>query len=327
MTTQSRLSELLATALGLEVQCLLGDPTISEIRLNADGTLWANRLGHGKFPTETRVTPESARQVIYAVAYSVNDICNDDKPAISAELPGTGERFQGVLPPLSKAPAFSIRKKAVKIFSLQELVLQGVLSADGGSFLQRTVLGRENILIVGGTDSGKTTFANALLQVVAETSDRIVIIEDTQELQCNAQDVEYLRTKDGVASLRDLVRITMRLSPDRIVIGEVRGAEALDLLKAWNTGHGGGVSTVHASSAKQGLSRIEQLVQEANVQTPSKHMIAEAVNVIVYMEKVGTKRLVKEIARVKGVTPSGYDLTPYTLKDKANDEEGKRDFV
>ncbi len=130
---------------------------------------------------------------------------------------------------------------------------------------------------------------------------------DYQELQCNAKDVEYLRTRDGICSLRDLVRTTMRLSPDRIVIGEVRGAEALDLLKAWNTGHSGGVSTVHASSSNQGLSRIEQLVGEANV-VPNKYMIAEAVNVLVYMEKAGTKRIIKEIAEVKGVEQNSYSL-------------------
>lgn len=314
MKGETRLSDLLESALGPDVRELLRDEKISEIRLNSDGSLWANKLGVGKFCTESLVSSDNARRVISAVAYSVNEICNEDKPSIAAELPGTGERFQGILPPLSKAPLFVIRKKAVRIFTLAELEEQGVLSEQGSAFLQSAVLRKENVLIVGGTDSGKTTFANALLHVIAETTDRIVIIEDTQELQCNAKDVEYLRTKDGVASLRDLVRTTMRLSPDRIVIGEVRGAEALDLLKAWNTGHGGGVSTVHASSAKQGLSRIEQLVQEANVQSPSRQMIAEAVNVLVYMEKVGTKRLVKDILRVKGADREDYQLEPLELR-------------
>jgi type IV secretion system protein VirB11 len=173
--------------------------------------------------------------------------------------------------------------------------------------LREAVLSRKNILVVGGTDSGKTTFVNALLRVVEETTDRIVILEDTQELQCRTKDVEYLHTKEGVASLRDLVRFTLRLSPDRVVIGEVRGAEALDLLKAWNTGHPGGVSTVHANSAEKGLLRLEQLVQEAGV-VPSKIMIAEAVNVLVYMEKKGTKRVVKDIMQVRGTKREQYDL-------------------
>ena len=173
--------------------------------------------------------------------------------------------------------------------------------------LQLVQLQRKNILVVGGTDSGKTTFANALLKVISTTPDHVIIIEDTQELQCAADDVDYLRTKDGVKSLRDLTRDTLRMSPERIVIGEVRGAEALDLLKAWNTGHPGGVSTVHANSAEKGLVRIEQLVQEAGV-IPSKEMIAEAINVIVFMSKVGTKRIVKEIMNVCGVNNGFYEL-------------------
>jgi type IV secretion system protein VirB11 len=285
----TRLSELLVTALGPGIAALLRDPEISEIRLNSDGSIWGNRLGFGKFQTDVRISVENAKRAIYAVAYGIGDICNNNKPSISAELPGTGERFQGILPPLAQSPLFVIRKKATKVFTLGDLERQGV--------------------VVGGTDSGKTTFANALLQVVAETRDRIIILEDTQELQCEAADVEYLHTKEGIASLRDLIRCTMRMSPDRIVIGEVRGAEALDLLKAWNTGHPGGVSTIHANSAQKGLMRIEQLVQEAGV-VPSRAMIAEAVNVLVYMEKVGTRRVVKDIINVRGVGDTSYDLVP-----------------
>jgi P-type conjugative transfer ATPase TrbB len=305
----SRLSELLASALGPGISELLRDDGISEIRLNSDGSVWGNRLGHGKFQTTVRISPENARRAIYAVAYGVGGICSESTPSISAELPGTGERFQGVLPPLTQSPLFVIRKKAVRIFTLEDLEKQGVISKTGYELLSEAVLKRKNILVVGGTDSGKTTFANALLQVVSETTDRIIILEDTQELQCRAKDVEYLHTKEGVASLRDLIRYTMRMSPDRIVIGEVRGAEALDLLKAWNTGHPGGVSTVHANSAEKGLLRIEQLVQEASV-APCRAMISEAVNILVYMEKVGAKRVVKEILEVRGLKGDEYDLNP-----------------
>lgn len=309
MEHETRLGELLTTALGGGIAELLSDEQISEIRLNSDGSVWGNRLGEGKFQAAVSISPENARRAIYAVAYGVGDICNEAKPSIAAELPITGERFQGILPPLSKSPVFVIRKKAVRIFTLQDLVHQGVLSERGLRELRAAVLARKNILVVGGTDSGKTTFVNALLRVIEEVNDRVVILEDTQELQCRANDVEYLHTKDGVASLRDLVRYTLRLSPDRIVIGEVRGPEALDLLKAWNTGHPGGVSTVHANSAEKGLLRLEQLVQEAGV-TPSRAMIAEAVNVIVYMEKVGTKRVVKDVIHVQGVQHDQYDLKP-----------------
>lgn len=309
MNTSNRLFELLASALGSGISTLLRDEEISEIRLNSDGSVWVNKLGHGKFQTEIKISPENARRAIYAVAYGVGEICNEDKPSISAELPGTGERFQGVLPPLTQSPLFVIRKKAVRIFTLDDLEKQGVLPNNGNNLLKESVLKRKNVLVVGGTDSGKTTFANALLQIVGQTSDRIIILEDTQELQCKAKDVEYLHTKDGIASLRDLIRYTMRMSPDRIVIGEVRGPEALDLLKAWNTGHPGGVSTVHANSAEKGLLRIEQLVQEAGV-APCREMIAEAVNVLVYMEKVGAKRIIKNILEVKGVNGDKYELVP-----------------
>jgi len=309
VATTTRLAELLTSALGPGIADLLKDQGISEIRLNSDGSVWTNRLGHGKSKSNVTISSENARRAIYAVAYGVGEVCNDNKPSISAELPGTGERFQGVLPPLAQAPLFVIRKKAVKIFSLEELNQQGVLPAGGLELLRDAVIARQNILVVGGTDSGKTTFTNALLKVIEDSSDRVIILEDTQELQCRANDVEYLHTKDSIASLRDLIRCTMRMSPDRIVIGEVRGAEALDLLKAWNTGHPGGVSTVHANSAERGLLRIEQLVQEAGVQ-PCREMIAEAVNVIVYMQKDGTKRKVKTIVNVRGVRGGEYDLIP-----------------
>jgi len=307
MESTERLSDLLSTALGPEITALLKDDTISEIRLNADGSLWVNRLGEGKFKSNALISPMNAQRAIYAVAFGVNEICNENNPSIAAELPKSGERFQGIIPPLSKTPVFAIRKKAIRVFTLDDLLGQGVITKEICDYLKEAVAQRLNILVVGGTDSGKTTFANALLQAIEGSNHRIVILEDTQELQCNASDVEYLRTKDKVANLRDLVRMTMRLSPDRIVIGEVRGAEALDLLKAWNTGHGGGVSTVHASSARQGLSRIEQLVSEAGV-TPSREMISEAVNVLIYMEKAGTKRIVKEVLTVEGIVKGDYLL-------------------
>lgn len=309
MESSYRISELLSGALGTGISALLLDPEISEIRLNSKGDIWGNRLGTGKFKANISISTADARRAIYAVAYSVGAICNEDKPSISAELPVTGERFQGMLPPITPRPTFAIRKKATRIFSLSDFEEQGVIADGVRPLLEAAVLKRKNILVIGGTDSGKTTFANALLKVVATTLDHVIVIEDTQELQCAADDVDYLRTKDAVKSLRDLTRDTLRMSPERIVIGEVRGAEALDLLKAWNTGHPGGVSTVHANSAEKGLIRIEQLVQEAGV-PPCKEMIAEAINVLVFMQKVGTKRIVKEIMEVQGVRKGLYELTP-----------------
>ena len=176
--------------------------------------------------------------------------------------------------------------------------------------LRAAVYERRNILVAGGTSTGKTTLVNALLAEVAKTGDRVVLIEDTRELQCTAPNLVSLRTKDGAASLSDLVRSALRLRPDRIPIGEVRGAEALDLLKAWGTGHPGGVGTLHAGSAVGALRRLEQLIQEAVVTVP-RALIAETIDVIAVLQGRGCARRLAELARVRGLGPDGdYQLTP-----------------
>ena len=166
-------------------------------------------------------------------------------------------------------------------------------------------------MIVGGTSSGKTTLANALLSQVSKTGDRVLILEDTRELQCEAKDTVALRTHGKNVTLADLVRSTLRLRPDRIIVGEVRGPEALDMLKAWNTGHPGGIATIHANSAKAGLSRIEQLILEG-AQVVSRTLIAEAINVIVFISGRGSKRRIETIARLTGVSGEIYRLEPLT---------------
>lgn len=304
-----RLYDILRTALGEGIAGHLLNPQITEIRVNSNGQVWTCHQVAGKQFTG-EVLPEEARiRVISAVAYGVDEECNNERPLLAAELPGTGERFQGVLPPITTSPVFVIRKKAIRVFTLDDLVSQMVLTPERADTLRESVRGRKNILVVGGTDSGKTTFANALLDVLKNANERILILEDTRELQCEAADVEYLRTKDGTAGLRELVRTSLRMSPDRIVVGEVRGPEGLELTKAWNTGHSGGISTIHANSAGQGLVRLEQLIQESGI-TPSRALIADAINVVVFMEKAGTRRIVRTVARVLGATGSSYDLEP-----------------
>lgn len=300
------LESILFTALGDKIGELLKDPIVTEIRRNSDGSVWISRLGQGRIKTDVNVSEKEAVRVILAVASSVDELCGKEKRSVAAELPGSGARFQGVLPPLSQSPVFAIRKKAIRIFSLEDLLSQGVLERKAVDYLSQAVRDRKNIIIVGGTDSGKTTFANALLREMKGT-ERVVIIQDVEELQCDVDDVEYLRTKDGIATLRDLVKLTLRLSPDRIVIGEVRGAEALDLLKSWNTGHAGGVSTIHANSARQGLSRLEQLVEESGVKA-SKEMISSSVQVLVFMEKVGSQRVVKDLVELSGLKRGEYEF-------------------
>jgi P-type conjugative transfer ATPase TrbB len=206
-------------------------------------------------------------------------------------------------------PAFAIRRPAVAVFTLGDYVAAGIMAERQAEVLRQAVAGRANILVAGGTSTGKTTLVNALLAEVAKTSDRVVLIEDTRELQCAAPNLVALRTKDGAASLTDLVRSALRLRPDRIPIGEVRGGEALDLIKAWGTGHPGGVGTLHAGSAVGALRRLEQLVQEAVVTVP-RALIAETIDVIAVLSGRGFARRLAELARVEGLDAQGdYRLT------------------
>ena len=223
---------------------------------------------------------------------------------MSAELPETGERFEGLLPPVVTAPAFAIRKPAIAVFTLEDYVAAGIMAEVQAETLREAVRERRNILVAGGTSTGKTTLTNALLAEVAKTTDRVVLIEDTRELQCSSPNLVALRTKDGVASLSDLVRSSLRLRPDRIPIGEVRGAEALDLLKAWGTGHPGGIGTIHAGTALGALRRLEQLIQEAVVTVP-RALIAETIDVIAVLSGRGVDRRLAELARVEGLKPDG----------------------
>jgi P-type conjugative transfer ATPase TrbB len=225
-------------------------------------------------------------------------------------LPETGERFEGLLPPVVAAPAFAIRKPAVAVFTLDDYAASGIMTPAQAAVLSRAVAERRNILVAGGTSTGKTTLTNALLAEVAKTADRVVLIEDTRELQCQAPNLVALRTKDGVVSLSDLVRSSLRLRPDRIPIGEVRGAEALDLLKAWGTGHPGGIGTIHAGTGIGALRRLEQLIQEAVITVP-RALIAETINVVAVLTGRGSQRRLAELVQVTGLGQSGdYAISP-----------------
>lgn len=301
---------MLRTALGPAVARFLEDPAIVEVMLNPDGRLWVDRLAEGLADTGEHLTPTDGERIIRLVAHHVGVEVHASSPRVSAELPGTGERFEGLLPPLVAAPAFAIRKPAVAVFTLEDYVSAGIMSAAQAGALRRAVVDRDNILVAGGTSTGKTTLTNALLAEVAKSGDRVVLIEDTRELQCAAPNLVALRSKDGVVSLSDLVRSSLRLRPDRIPIGEVRGPEALDLLKAWSTGHPGGIGTIHAGSAMGALRRLEQLIQEAVVIVP-RALIAETINVIAVLSGRGSGRRLVELAHVTGLGASGdYDLSP-----------------
>lgn len=304
----ARRIRMLRSAMGAEIAAALEDPEVVEVMLNPDGSLWVDRLGTGRAPMGTSMPPAVAERVIRLVAAHVRAEVHAGMPILSAELPETGERFLGVLPPVVRAPSFAIRKRALRILTLADYVADGVMSEAQAAFLRRTVRERQNIVVAGGTGTGKTTLANALLDEIAATRDRVLILEDTIELQCRSDDHVSMRAEPGVSTIADLVRATLRLRPDRIVVGEVRGAEALDLLKAWGTGHPGGLATVHAGSALGALTRLEQLVQEVSVTVP-RALIAEAVNVIVFIGGRGRARRVREIARVIGFDSDAYQLS------------------
>ncbi len=300
---------MLRSALGSAIGALLVDHQVAEVMLNADGKVWVDRLSDGMADTGERLAPAQAERIIRLVAHHVGAEVYAGSPRVSAELPESGERFEGLLPPVVTAPVFSIRRPASLPLSLTDYVATGVMTATHATYLGQAVRDRANILVAGGTSTGKTTLTNALLGIAATTGDRIILIEDTRELRCDAANVVALRTAPGV-TLGDLVRSSLRLRPDRIPVGEVRGAEALDLLKAWGTGHPGGIGTIHAGTASAALHRLEQLILEAVPSVP-RPLIAETINVIAVLAGRGAQRRLTELVRVEGLgTDGAYRLLP-----------------
>jgi len=307
---QGRRRQMLRTAFGPTIAAALADPSVIEVMVNPDGKLWIERAAIGRKFTGERLGAAEAERIIRLVAAHVRREVTDKSPIVSAELPETGERFEGVMPPVAAAPCFSVRKPADVLYRLGDYVSARIMSGVQAKALALAVTERKNILVVGGTSSGKTTLVNALLAEVAGLDERVIILEDTRELRCPAADCVALRTKPGVASLADLVRSTLRLRPDRIIVGEVRGPEALDMLKAWNTGHPGGITTVHANSAHAGLFRLEQLVQEAVVTVP-RELIVEAIDIVVFLAGRGPGRRVETLLEVMSLDAEGeYVLRP-----------------
>ena len=303
-----RISEKLERELGAQVFACLADPDVLDVILNPDGFLWVERLGRaperlGQMP------PYQAEALISTIASEMRTVITAEYPILECELPIDGSRFSAVIPPVVSAPCFAIRCRASRIFTLADYVASGVMSGAQATRLARAVEERHDIIIAGGTGSGKTTLANALIAHMVEAcpEDRLVIIEDTTELQCAAKNAMIMRTTTTV-SLQRLVRTTMRFSPKRIIIGEVRGGEALELIKAWNTGHPGGVATIHANSAREGLQRLEDLVREAT-EAPMQKTIAAAVHFVVFIAKTGQGRRVEELIRVHGFENDSYRTT------------------
>ena len=294
---QRRLHSKITRELGREVMTALQDDAVIEVMLNTDGRLWCDRLGEGMSCIGEMSAP-NALALLGTIADGLGTVITKQSPILEGELPLDGSRFEGLIPPVVARPTFTIRKKALLIYTLDDYVQQGIMSAKQKAQIQEAITARRNILVVGGTGSGKTTLTNAIIaEMVALTpEDRLVIMEDTAEIQCKTDNAVILRTSIDI-SMQQLLRATMRLRPDRIIVGEVRGAEALALLKSWNTGHPGGIATLHANGADSGLVRLEQLIAESGIQAYMKALIDEAVDLVIFIEKQGGKRVIKEIKK------------------------------
>lgn len=292
---QDRLNRKIIRELGTNIVSALEDDSVIEIMLNSDGRLWIDRLGEGMSCIGEMSAP-NALALLGTIANGLDTVITKSTPILEGELPLDGSRFEGLIPPVVARPTFTIRKKALMVFTLDDYVAQGMMDDAQRMLVSRAVSDKKNILVVGGTGSGKTTLTNAIIaEIVSLTpNDRLIIMEDTAEIQCTAENAVILRTSIDI-NMQALLKATMRLRPDRIIVGEVRGAEALALLKAWNTGHPGGIATLHANSADGGLVRLEQLIAEAGVQADMKALIDEAVDLVIFIEKKGVKRVISEI--------------------------------
>jgi len=315
LRSHPRLVRKLQDALGDQLCIALDDATVVEIMLNPDGRLFIERLGHGVAPAGA-MSPAAAEVVIGSVAHALQSEADDERPIISGELPIGGHRFEGLLPPVVSGPAFTIRRRASRLIPLTEYVKSKVMTEAQASAIRSAIDTRMNIVISGGTGSGKTTLANAIIAeiVTASPDDRMVILEDTAEIQCAAENAVSLHTSDTIDMAR-LLKSTMRLRPDRIIVGEVRDGAALTLLKAWNTGHPGGVTTIHSNTAMSALRRLEQLTAEAS-QQPMQEVIGEAVDLVVSIERTGKGRRVREVIHIEGYRNGHYQTEHYAHIDE-----------
>ncbi|MGH7812392.1 MAG: P-type conjugative transfer ATPase TrbB [Candidatus Binataceae bacterium] len=303
---ERRLDELLRRQLGARILAAIADPNVTEIIVNEDGRVWIESYQKGMHEAGVTLAASQVESLIGTVAASLGNVANAAHPIVEGELPIGAIRFEGLLPPVARKPCCVMRKPAQVLYTLEDYVRGGILSDARASVLREAADSRLNVVIAGGTGSGKTTLAGALINEMVARSDpneRYVIIEDTLEIQCRAKNLVQLHTAEA-ADMTRLVRTTMRLRPDRIIIGEVRGAEALALLKAWNTGHPGGVTTIHANSARAALTRLSSLVQEAGV-PPQPELIAETINLLAFIVRTPLGRRVKELVRVEGYDSRG----------------------
>lgn len=302
-----RFASMLMSTLGSDLDKVMRDPTVIEVMINPDSSIFVERQGQGMSCLPIHLTPDAVMRLIRLIASSCDMSCNESSPSIAAMIPEYNARFQGFIPPVVASPCCCIRKKAVSELRLDAYREQGICSVKQYEILDSAIYERKNILIVGGTGSGKTTLTNALLGELAQTDHRIITIEDTAELHCPAKNTLSFFTRPPIYTTRHAVRDALRVRPDRIIVGEVRDGAALDLLKSWNTGHQGGIATIHANTALQALSRLEQLIAEVSHHS-AKQLIADAIDLIVFIERDAKRgRQIREIVQVEGLSADHFD--------------------
>ncbi|HHS8488562.1 P-type conjugative transfer ATPase TrbB [Legionella anisa] len=309
ITVKDRAKEKLRRDLGPLIENALNDPRTVEIMLNADGRLWQERLGEAMHCIGN-IVEARAESIIKTVAGFHGKEVTRFNPILEGELPIDGSRFAGQLPPIVSKPTFAIRKKAISVFSLEDYVQAQIMTEAQCTVIKKAVVKHRNILVIGGTGSGKTTLVNAIIHEMVNhaPSERVFIIEDTGEIQCSAQNfVQYHTTID--VSMTQLLKTTLRMRPDRILVGEVRGSEALDLIDAWNTGHEGGAATLHANNCLAGLQRLKSLISR-NPAAPAdiEPLIGEAVHCVVHIARTPTGRKVENILSIKGYENGHYNI-------------------
>lgn len=300
----------LTTALD-SVLHLLNDADVVEVMINPDTRVWVERIGEPPEQTDIQITTAEIERAIRLVASIMQTTISTDNPSVAGTLPQWNARIQASMPPMVDSPALCIRLPAKKVFNLNDYVAKGILTVSQSQILHNAVMDRKNILLGGGTGSGKTTLANALLDVISVTGDRVIIIEDNRELQCNALNKVHFYT-DANVSLQRALFDSLRWRPDRIIIGEVRDKAALDLLKAWNTGHPGGVATIHADSTREMLTRMCQLIEENNMVAP-KAFVAQTIDLCVHIKRDKNSpagRCLSGISEVTGYKNGEWLISP-----------------
>ncbi len=298
----ARRRSALARALGPAIAAALEAPDVVEVLINEDGSVWLDRVGAGLECTPHKLSPHDREAAIRLLAHEAGETVGEDRPTLATILPDSAARVQAILPPLASAPILAIRKRPGIIYTLADYVRDGIATAAQAERVAASVAAARNIVVAGGTGSGKTTLLNALLAEPSFRGARVVILEDTAELQCASSNAVQLLTKRSApsVSMRDLVQMTLRLRPDRIVVGEVRDGAALEVMKAWNTGHPGGLLSLHANSAEDALLRLEDLCMEARA-SPPKRLIAATIDMVVFITRREGGRVITDILDLEDV--------------------------